>query len=213
MNRDVMGNLISRSCDLHIRNKIETTHNYIDDRDFIIRKGAIRSYKGELMIIPFNMKDGSWIVEGKSNPLWNCSAPHGAGRVMSRTQAKKDLDLINFIREMNTANVYSSSVCKETLDEAPGAYKPAKVIQEAIGDTATIIHQLKPVYNLKSSEENSFGRKKKNKLLPGGNDEDSVWSRVKQTLKPGTVTQENESDMKEQFRSSPRSFCNTYREE
>ncbi len=161
MNRDTIGYLISRNCDLHIRNKIETIHNFVDDKDFIIRKGAIRSYVGEHAIIPFNMRDGSWIVEGKSNAVWNKSSPHGAGRLMSRTHAKRSLDYEEYVKQMKDANVFSTSICSETLDEAPNSYKDAAMIQAAIKDTATIIHQLKPVYNLKSSEEHSYGQKKK----------------------------------------------------
>jgi tRNA-splicing ligase RtcB len=161
MNRNVMGENISRKANLNIRDKIETIHNFIDDRDFTIRKGAIRSYVGEQMIIPFNMRDGSWIVEGKSNKTWNNSAPHGAGRIMSRGEAKRTLNLKDYERQMNDAGIYSTSICQETLDEAPDTYKKASVIQEAIGDTADIIRELKPVYNLKSSEDHFFGRKKR----------------------------------------------------
>jgi hypothetical protein len=98
----------------------------------------------------------------------------------------------------------------ETLDEAPDTYKPAKVIQDAIGDTATIIHQLKPSYNLKSSEENTFGRKKK-KFVATGNSTDDVWSRVKETLPKEVVNSENENTMRSEFEKSPKEFCNKYR--
>lgn len=210
LNRDTMGDQISRKCDLFIRNKIETIHNFIDDSDFTIRKGAIRSYIGENMIIPFNMRDGSWIVEGKSNPVWNCSAPHGAGRVMSRSQAKRTLNYDDYVKQMADSNIYTTSVCRETLDEAPDTYKKASVIQEAIGDTASIIHQLKPVYNLKSSEDNSFGRKKK--FVNNGNTPDAIWGRVKETLPSGVVNKENEVAMRAEFEASPKTFCAKYRE-
>jgi len=207
LNRQVMGARISIHANLGYRDKIETTHNFIDNEDFIIRKGAIRSYVGEKMLIPFNMRDGSWIVEGKSNPDWNYSAPHGAGRVMSRGQAKRTLNFAEFEEQMK--GIYTTSVCLATLDEAPGTYKPAAIIQAAIHDTATIVHKLTPVYNLKSSEDNSFGRKKK--FLANGNTPDDVWSRVKQTLPRETVTSENEPVMRAEFEKAPKEFCKKYR--
>lgn len=127
---------------------IESVHNYIDFKDMIIRKGAISAHAGERMVIPFNMKEGLWIVEGKGNINWNYSAPHGAGRVLSRSQANKTLDLKEFKKVMK--GVYSSSVCQSTLDESPMAYKPAKVIQEAIEPTIKIIDKVKPILNIKS---------------------------------------------------------------
>ena len=129
---------------------IETTHNFIDFKDFIIRKGAIRSYVGEQMIIPFNMRDGILLCEGKSNPEWNFSAPHGAGRVLSRGQAKKRIALDTFKEQMK--DIYSTSVCAGTLDEAPDAYKDAKLIEGAIAPTATIIDRIKPILNMKAAE-------------------------------------------------------------
>jgi RNA-splicing ligase RtcB len=130
--------------------EIETIHNFIDFDDFIIRKGAIRSYEGERMIIPFNMRDGILICEGKSNPEWNFSAPHGAGRVLSRGRAKRELSLETFVAQMK--GIYSTSVGRDTLDEAPGAYKDSKVIEDAIGPTATIINRIKPIHNMKDSK-------------------------------------------------------------
>jgi RNA-splicing ligase RtcB len=129
---------------------IETVHNFIDFQDFIIRKGSIRSYVDERVIIPFNMRDGILICEGKSNPEWNCSAPHGAGRLMSRGQAKREINLEEFKDQMK--DIYSTSVGTGTLDEAPGAYKPARIIEEAIGPTATIIGRIKPILNMKDSK-------------------------------------------------------------
>lgn len=129
---------------------IETIHNFIDFKDFIIRKGAIRSYTGERMIIPFNMRDGILVCEGRSNPEWNYSAPHGAGRVLSRGQAKKRIALETFKEQMK--DIYSTSVCAGTLDEAPDAYKDAKLIEEAIAPTATIIDRIKPILNMKATE-------------------------------------------------------------
>ena len=162
MNRELIGEIISHAGGFQIADSIETVHNFIDHRDFTIRKGAIRSYVGERMIVPFNMAVGSWICEGKSNAEWNNSAPHGAGRILSRGQAKRTLKLEDFQNQMKTAGVFSTSICAETLDEAPGSYKDAATIQNAIEPTARIIHVLKPVYNLKSAEDI---RRKKGKMV------------------------------------------------
>lgn len=128
--------------------KTYSMHNFIDPRDWIIRKGAIRSYEGERMIIPFNMRDGLLICEGKSNADWNYSAPHGAGRVLGRNQAFRSLSMNHFIQEMK--GVYSTSIHKKTLDEAPMAYKDKNFIINAIADTAVIIDFIKPILNIKS---------------------------------------------------------------
>lgn len=133
--------------------QITSVHNAIDFHDLTIRKGAIRSYEDEAMIIPFNMRDGSLIGTGKSNKDWNCSAPHGAGRVMSRTQAKKVLDLNDFKATMG--GIYTTSVSRDTLDEAPDAYKPWTVIRDSIDPTMEVRALLKPVYNLKSGGDRS----------------------------------------------------------
>lgn len=127
---------------------IDTVHNYIDMDDFIIRKGAVKAAKGQLLVIPMNMRDGVLLCKGKGNPDWNYSAPHGAGRVLSRSEAKKKLQMEEFEKEMK--GIYSSSVCESTLDESPMAYKDAKIIQECIGDTVEIIDLIKPVLNIKS---------------------------------------------------------------
>lgn len=128
-----------------INDRLETTHNYIDTRDLTIRKGAISSYKGERMILPFNMRDGTLICSGKSNEEWLCSAPHGAGRVMSRTEAKKRLQASEAREQMT--GIYTSVI---PLDEAPGAYKSATIIEEALAPTAEIIERVKPVLNIKA---------------------------------------------------------------
>lgn len=134
----------------HAVESICSMHNFIDTTDGIIRKGAIRSYKGEKMVIPFNMRDGVLICEGKSNPDWNYSAPHGAGRVLARNTAKKTLDMDDFERQMK--GIYSTSVCPQTLDESPMAYKDKDMITEAIRDTAIIIDTVKPIMNIKAPE-------------------------------------------------------------
>jgi RNA-splicing ligase RtcB len=149
-NREYIAKLICEGLDIKTIDTIETVHNYINFRDCIVRKGSISSYIGERMIIPFNMRDGILICEGKSNPDWNFSAPHGAGRLMSRSQAKKNVNLDDFKKSME--GIFSTSVGKGTLDESPMAYKDAKIIEEAIGPTATIIDRIKPVMNLKDGE-------------------------------------------------------------
>ena len=146
-NRLVMQRIIADILHVDPSDEIETVHNFVDFQDFIIRKGAIRSYEGERMLIPFNMRDGILVCEGKSNPEWNNSAPHGAGRVLGRNQAKKKLDLEKFKADM--AGIYSTSVGQGTLDEAPDAYKDSKLIEEAIGPTATITNRIKPIHNMK----------------------------------------------------------------
>ena len=135
--------------DVKAVDKIHSMHNFIDPQDWIIRKGAIRAYEGERMIIPFNMRDGILICEGKSNADWNHSAPHGAGRILGRNQAFKSLDMAEFTKEMQ--GVYSTSVNKRTLDEAPMAYKDKDLIIQAIQDTATIIDTIKPILIIKAS--------------------------------------------------------------
>lgn len=129
-------------------NSITTVHNYINFDDFIIRKGAIASYKGEQMIIPFNMEDGIIICEGKSNPEWNYSAPHGAGRLGSRTWAKENLSLTEAETRMKEKGIYTSCL---PIDELKGAYKDPEVIEKAIEPTATIIDRLKPILNMKTN--------------------------------------------------------------
>lgn len=149
-NHKVMSQAIFKDLgeEYHSIESVYSMHNFIDTTDWIIRKGAIRSYKGEKMVIPFNMRDGILICEGKSNEDWNCSAPHGAGRVLARNKALKTLDMEEFVKEME--GIYSSSICKSTLDESPMAYKDKSIIMEAIKDTATIIDSIKPIMNIKA---------------------------------------------------------------
>ena len=126
----------------------ETVHNYISFKDNIIRKGAISAYEGERLLIPINMRDGSILAVGKGNPDWNYSAPHGAGRLLSRTQAKEQLSLENFKDSME--GIYSTSVSKRTLDESPFAYKSIDDIIQSAHDTVDIIDIIRPVYNYKA---------------------------------------------------------------
>lgn len=124
-----------------------TIHNYIDINEMILRKGAIRARKGEKVLIPMNMRDGSIIGIGKGNGEWNYSAPHGAGRILSRQQAKKMLDIEEYKKSME--GIYSTSISLDTLDEAPQAYKSVEDILDVVKETVDVIEVLKPVYNYK----------------------------------------------------------------
>jgi len=128
----------------------ETIHNYINFKDKIIRKGAISAYKGEKVLIPLNMRDGSLICIGKGNLDWNFSAPHGAGRIMSRNEAKKKLSLNDFKESMK--GIFSTTISKDTIDEAPFVYKPINEIIERISDTVEIEKIIKPIFNFKAPE-------------------------------------------------------------
>lgn len=132
-----------------VKEEFESVHNYISD-DNVIRKGAISAAAGERCIIPLNMRDGSLICTGKGNPDWNCSAPHGAGRVLSRTQAYEKISMEDF--EASMRGIYSESVNEFTLDESPMAYKPAEEIIANIGDTVDIDCVIRPVFNFKASK-------------------------------------------------------------
>lgn len=127
----------------------ETIHNYIGD-DNIVRKGAVSAYKDEIILIPMNMRDGCIIAKGKGNEDWNCSAPHGAGRIMSRNEARAKLSLEAYKDTM--ADIYTTSVCNDTIDEAPMAYKPMQEIIDNIKDTVEIVDIIKPIYNFKATE-------------------------------------------------------------
>ena len=128
----------------------ETVHNYIDESN-MIRKGAISAKKGEKVLIPINMRDGSLLCVGKGNEDWNCSAPHGAGRIMSRSKARESISMESFRESMT--GIYTTSVCESTIDESPMAYKPMDEIISNIKDTVDILDVLKPVYNFKASED------------------------------------------------------------
>lgn len=139
---------------------IHTTHNYIDydlkalmgKPNMMIRKGAIRAYEGERAIIPFNMRDGISICEGKSNEDWNCTAPHGCGRCLSRSKAKKQLNIEDFKATMEAAGVYTTTADASTLDEAPAAYKPYEEIVKLIEPTVNVLYLMKPMMNIKASD-------------------------------------------------------------
>ena len=148
-NREVMADIILQRIGLEAANAFHTIHNYIDTSEMILRKGAIAAHEGERVLIPINMRDGSVLAIGKGNPEWNYSAPHGAGRIMSRSAAKEQLDLEEYRREM--AGIFTTSVNEATLDEAPMAYKSLSDIIGVIRDTVDIIEVLKPIYNFKAN--------------------------------------------------------------
>ena len=127
-----------------------TIHNYIDTNEMILRKGAIAAHKGEKVLIPINMRDGSVLAVGKGNPEWNYSAPHGAGRIMSRTKAKNTLSMDEYKTMME--GIYTTSVNEATLDEAPMAYKSLEDIIDVIKDSVDVIDVMKPIYNFKASD-------------------------------------------------------------
>ena len=148
LNREQIARALLTRAGLTAGEAFHTIHNYIDVDEMILRKGAIATHKGEKVLIPINMRDGSILAVGKGNPDWNYSAPHGAGRIMSRTQAKEQLTLKEYKKEM--AGIYTTSVNTGTLDEAPMAYKSLHDILDVIGDTVEVIEILKPVYNFKA---------------------------------------------------------------
>lgn len=150
LNRKVMAKKILTYLGLDINSleHFQTIHNYIDFEDMVIRKGAISALKGEKVLIPINMRDGSIIAIGKGNEDWNNSAPHGAGRLMSRSRAREVIDLDQYKHSMK--DIWSTSVKESTLDEAPMVYKPIKEILENIKDTVKIVDIIKPLYNFKS---------------------------------------------------------------
>ncbi len=148
-NRELMAAILLERAGLTGLESFHTVHNYIDTQEMILRKGAIAAHQGERVLIPINMRDGSVLAVGKGNPDWNYSAPHGAGRVLSRSEAREKLNLEEYRREM--ASVYSTSVSEATLDEAPMAYKSLEDIVDVIADSVDVIEVLKPIYNFKAS--------------------------------------------------------------
>ncbi|MCL2126490.1 MAG: RtcB family protein [Oscillospiraceae bacterium] len=150
LNRKAIVRELEKRVKFKIAEQFMTIHNYIDLDSMILRKGAISARKGERMLIPMNMRDGSLLCSGKGNEDWNCSAPHGAGRIMSRSAAKKSITLTQYEKSMN--GIFSSTVNKSTIDEAPQAYKPMDEIIANIGDTVEIIKTIKPLYNFKAPE-------------------------------------------------------------
>ena len=151
LNRKAMMDELIRGMKLKVEEEFTTIHNYIDTDQMILRKGAVSAGAGETLLIPVNMRDGSLICRGKGNEDWNFSAPHGAGRLMSRRKARETYTVSQFKKEM--AGIYTSSVNAQTLDECPMAYKGMEDIVGNIGDTVTIEKVIKPVYNFKAGEE------------------------------------------------------------
>ena len=151
LNRQAMVREIVRGMKLHVEEQFTTIHNYIDTDQMILRKGAVSAAAGERLLIPINMRDGSLLCRGKGNPDWNFSAPHGAGRLMSRAQARQSFTVSAFKKEM--ADVYTTTVGKATLDECPMAYKDMKDILDNIGPTAEVEKIIRPIYNFKAGEE------------------------------------------------------------
>ena len=147
-NRELIAKILLGKAGITGGEAFHTTHNYIDVEELIIRKGAIAAHKGERVLIPINMRDGSVLAVGKGNPDWNYSAPHGAGRIMSRSEAKQLLDMDKYKESM--AGIYTTSISEGTLDESPQAYKSLEDIIDVIGDTVEIIEVMKPVYNFKA---------------------------------------------------------------
>lgn len=147
-NRDTIAYIIRKKMGWKVKSMFETIHNYIDIESRILRKGAISAKLGEKLIIPINMRDGSLICSGKGNIDWLFSAPHGAGRLMSRTKAKETLSMEQYNKEMD--GIYTTSICESTLDEAPMAYKPIEEIVECIKPTVAVLEQIKPIYNFKA---------------------------------------------------------------
>ena len=154
LNRETIAEILLKRAGMlehtvHELDEFHTIHNYIDTDSMILRKGAISAYSGERVLIPINMRDGAVLAVGRGNPDWNYSAPHGAGRLMSRSSAKESLSMSEYVDAMK--GIYTTSVNEKTLDEAPMAYKPLEAIIDVIAGTVDIVSILKPVYNFKSS--------------------------------------------------------------
>lgn len=150
-NRAEIARIIMKEMKLHEVDRFETIHNYIDTENMILRKGSVSAQAGERLLIPINMRDGSLICVGKGNPDWNYSAPHGSGRLMSRSEAKEKVSMTEYKDSMK--GIYTTSVNKGTIDESPMAYKPMQEIINNIQDTVEIIDIIKPIYNFKAGEE------------------------------------------------------------
>lgn len=149
-NRELMAEVICDHLGLSIRDAWHTIHNYVDTEEMVLRKGAIAAHEGERVLIPLNMRDGSIVAIGRGNMEWNWSAPHGAGRALSRRVARERLSLETYKEEM--AGIFSTSISEATLDEAPDAYKPIDAILGDVGDTVDVLEVMHPVYNLKATD-------------------------------------------------------------
>lgn len=149
-NREKMAEILLEKTGLEAKDSFQTIHNYIDTEEMILRKGSVSAKKGETLLIPINMRDGSLICKGLGNPDWNYSAPHGAGRLMSRSAAKEMLTMEEYEKQMS--GIFTSCVNEATLDESPMAYKDMNEIIKNIEPTAEIIKRIRPIYNFKAAE-------------------------------------------------------------
>ena len=147
-NRELMAEIILSRLGLTKEDAFHTVHNYIDTEEMILRKGAVAAHDGERLLIPINMRDGSVLAVGKGNPEWNYSAPHGAGRILSRTDAREKLDLAAYEKAME--GIYTTSVSLSTIDEAPMAYKSLEDILDVIRESVDVNDIIKPIYNFKA---------------------------------------------------------------
>ncbi|MBQ7671224.1 MAG: RtcB family protein [Clostridia bacterium] len=157
--RELMAEIILDRTGMTASESFHTIHNYIDTDEMILRKGAIAAHAGEKVLIPINMRDGSVIAVGRGNPEWNFSAPHGAGRIMSRSKARDVIDIEAYKAAME--GIYTTSVNEQTLDEAPMAYKSIDDIIDVIRDSVDILDIMKPVYNFKAAEDDLPWKKRK----------------------------------------------------
>ena len=151
LNRQAMMDEIIKGMKLHVEEQFTTIHNYIDMDSMILRKGSVSAKDGERLLIPINMRDGSLLCTGKGNEDWNFSAPHGAGRLMSRAQAKQSFTVSKFKKQMD--GIYTTSVGKATLDECPMAYKGMQDILDNIAPTASVKNIIRHIYNFKAGDE------------------------------------------------------------
>ena len=154
-----MAEIILERTGMDALESFHTIHNYIDTKEMILRKGAIAAHTGEKVLIPINMRDGSVIAFGKGNPEWNYSAPHGAGRVMSRTMARSSLSIDEYKASME--GIYTTSVNESTIDEAPMVYKTLEDIIDVIHESVNVVDIIKPIYNFKAVEDDSPWKKRK----------------------------------------------------
>jgi len=151
LNRRIIKEEILDNMSLHEVKSFSTVHNYIDLDARILRKGAVSAKKDELLLIPMNMRDGSLLCKGLGNEDWNCSAPHGAGRLYNRKEAEQSFTLSQYKKEME--GIFTTSVAKSTLDECPMAYKPMEDILAQIKETVVVEHRLQPIYNFKAGRD------------------------------------------------------------
>ena len=149
--REKMAQIMLEKTGMTAETSFHTVHNYIDTGERMLRKGAIAAHKGETVLIPINMRDGSVLAVGKGNPEWNESAPHGAGRLMSRSKARETISIEDYRTSMS--GIYTTSVNEQTIDESPMAYKSLTDILDIIGDSVEVLDVMKPVYNFKASDE------------------------------------------------------------